>query len=97
MPQKGDPAIAGGMKILARLTPVGGQDYGYEARLIRALGSNPLKVLGIYRSGSEGGRIVPIDKGNDKEWRVPRGQEGEARDGELVEERVHWKPRRRPP
>ena len=34
MPQKGDTALAGGMKILARLTPVGGQDYGYEARLI---------------------------------------------------------------
>ncbi len=85
MPQKGDPALAGGMKILARLNPVGGQDYGYEARLIRALGSNPLKVLGIYRSGSEGGRIVPIDKGADKEWRVPRGHEFEARDGELVE------------
>jgi ribonuclease R len=85
MPQKGDPALAGGMKILARLQPVGGQDYGYEARLIRALGSNPLKVLGIFRVSSEGGRIMPIDKGSDKEWRVARGQEGDARDGELVE------------
>ncbi|MEO5620275.1 MAG: ribonuclease R, partial [Cypionkella sp.] len=85
VPQKGDVALAGGMKILARLAPVGGEDHQYEARLIRALGSNPLRVLGIFRAGSEGGRILPIDKGSDKEWRVARGQEGEAVDGELVE------------
>ncbi len=85
VPQKGDPALAGGMKILARLAPVGGEDHQYEARLIRALGSNPLRVLGIFRAGSEGGRILPIDKGSDKEWRVARGHEGEAVDGELVE------------
>jgi ribonuclease R len=85
LPQKGDPALAGGMKILARLTPVGGQDYGYQARLIRALGSNPLKLLGIFRSNAEGGRIVPIDKGADKEWRVGRDHTNDARDGELVE------------
>ena len=85
LPQKGDPALAAGMKILARLTPVGGEDHGYQARLIRALGSNPLKVLGVYRSGAEGGRIVPIDKGVDKEWKVARDNTNGARDGELVE------------
>ena len=85
LPQKGDPALAAGMKILARLTPVGGEDHGYQARLIRALGSNPLKVLGVYRSAAEGGRIVPIDKGVDKEWKVARDNTNGARDGELVE------------
>ncbi|MDZ4310370.1 MAG: ribonuclease R [Cypionkella sp.] len=85
IPQKGDPALAGGMKILARLAPVGGQDYGYQARLIRALGSNPLKLLGVFRSTAEGGRIVPIDKGVDKEWKVARDHTFDARDGELVE------------
>ena len=85
LPQKGDPALAGGMKILARLTPVGGQDYGYQARLIRALGSNPLKVLGVFRSTAEGGRIIPVDKGVDKEWKVARDHTFDARDGALVE------------
>lgn len=85
MPQKGDPALAAGMKILARLTPVGGEDHSYQARLIRALGSNPLKVLGVFRAGAEGGRIVPIDKGVDKEWKVARDHTADARDGELVE------------
>ena len=84
-PQKGDPALGAGMRILARLTKVAAEDHGYEARLIRALGANPLKVLGIFREGAEGGRILPIDKGSDKEWRVGRDFTGGARDGELVE------------
>ncbi len=84
-PQKGDPALGAGMRILARLTKVGGQDHDYEARLIRALGANPLKILGVFRSGAEGGRILPIDKGNDKEWRVSRDATAGAKDGELVE------------
>ena len=63
VPQKGDPALAAGMKILARLAPVAGEDHSYQARLIRALGSNPQKVLGVFRVSAEGGRIVPIDKG----------------------------------
>jgi ribonuclease R len=83
--KSGDPALGMGDRILARLEPVGGKDHAYEARLIRKLGSNPLKLLGIFRSESEGGRIVPVDKKNDKEWRVLPGGTMDARDGELVE------------
>ena len=83
--QKGDPALGAGDRILGRLTPVKGEGHAYEGRLIRRLGSNPLKVLGIYRDSHEGGRIVPIDKGQDKEWRVARDASNGARDGELVE------------
>ena len=85
VPQKGDPALGGGMRILARLVKVGAEDHGYEARLIRALGTTAHKVLGIFRKSAEGGRIQPIDKGSDKEWRVPRDGMAEAKDGELVE------------
>ncbi len=85
VPQKGDPALAAGDRILARLTPVAGEDHGHEARLIRRIGTNPLKLLGVFRENAEGGRIVPIDKGNDKEWRVGREFTAGARDGELVE------------
>lgn len=83
--KKSDPALGQGDRILARLEPVGGKDHDYEARLIRKLGSNPLKLLGIFRTDSEGGRIVPVDKKNDKEWRVLRDGTMDARDGELVE------------
>ena len=85
IPKKGDPAMGPGDKLLARLSEVNLEDREYEARLIRKLGSNAIKVLGIYRKGSDGGRIVPIDKGADKEWRVGRDDDLNARDGELVE------------
>ena len=85
VPKKGDPALGAGDRILARLARVDLDDHAYEARLIRALGSNPRKVLGVFRTGSEGGRIVPIDKGSDKEWRVAADMTAGAKDGELVE------------
>ena len=85
VPKKGDPALAEGDRILARLARVDLDDYTWEARLIRRIGSNPLKVLGVFRKGSEGGRILPIDKGQDKEWRVRAEDDLGARDGELVE------------
>lgn len=80
-----DPALGEGDKVLARLTEVKGEDHSYEGRLIRRIGTNPKRVLGLFRKGAEGGRIVPIDKGTDKEWSVPDGQENGAKDGELVE------------
>jgi ribonuclease R len=42
-------------------------------------------VLGVFRKGAEGGRILPIDKGDGKEWLVPDDATGGAKDGELVE------------
>jgi ribonuclease R len=83
--RKGDAALGEGDRILARLTQVTGEDHAYEARLIRKIGANPLKILGVFRAESEGGRIVPVDKGQDKEWRVTRDHTLDARDGELVE------------
>ena len=85
IPRKGDEALGAGDRILARLAEVSAPDHTYEARLIRKIGANPLKVLGIFRAGSDGGRILPIDKGSDKEWRVARDLTNGAKDGELVE------------
>jgi ribonuclease R len=80
-----DPALKVGDQILGRVQRVQNLDHQYEARLIRRIGTNPHKVLGVFRKGAEGGRILPIDKGNDKEWIVPAGAENGAKDGELVE------------
>ena len=77
--------MAPGDRILARLTAVQGEAYQYEGRLIRRIGTNPLKVLGVFRKRTEGGRIVPIDKGDGKEWEVLGDATGGAKDGELVE------------
>lgn len=84
-PRDSDPVLGEGDRILARLTEQRGQDVAYTARLIRKIGSNPLRILGVFRAGSEGGRIVPVDKGSDKEWTVAPGAENGAKDGELVE------------
>ncbi|MBY6092183.1 ribonuclease R [Maritimibacter alkaliphilus] len=84
-----DPALGPGDRILARLTlleedeRVG--DHQYDARLIRKIGTNPRRILGIFRKTAEGGRIVPIDKGADLEWLVPAGAIHGAKDGELIE------------
>ena len=85
IPRANDPALGAGDRILARLTEVRGEDHQYEARLIRRIGTNPLKILGVFRKGTQGGRIVPIDKGDGKEWQVPEDATGGAKDGELVE------------
>lgn len=85
IPRASDPALGPGDRILGRLQEVKGEDHHYEARLIRRIGQNPTRVLGVFRAGSEGGRILPIDKGDGKEWQVPAGATGGALDGELVE------------
>ncbi|MQY42023.1 ribonuclease R [Epibacterium sp. SM1969] len=78
-----DPALGRGDRILARLTQL--DDTTYEARLIRRIGTNPKRVLGIFRAGAEGGRIVPTDKASSQEWVVPVEGVLGAKDGELVE------------
>ena len=81
----GDPALAPGDRILARLDEVKSELHSYKARLIRRIGTSPGKILGIFRKSDSGGRIVPIDKGASREWHVPSGADGGAKDGELVE------------
>ncbi len=85
LPRDGDPAVGEGDRILARVTEVKGGDHDYDARLIRRIGTSPRKILGVFRKTAEGGRILPIDKGADREWLVPPGAIQNARDGELVE------------
>ncbi len=84
-PRKADAPVAEGDRILARVNEVRGEDYQYEARLIRKIGANPHKVIGIFRKATEGGRIIPIDKGSEKEWLVAADATQGAKDGELVE------------
>ena len=85
IPRASDPALGEGDRILARLTVVHEEDHNYEARLIRRIGTNPRRIVGIFRKGAEGGRIVPIDKAGSTEWLVTEGAVLGAKDGELVE------------
>lgn len=83
--RRADPALTAGDRILARLTEVTEEGYSHTGRLIRRIGAQPGKIVGIFRAGAEGGRILPIDKGANTEWIVPAGATGGARDGELIE------------
>jgi ribonuclease R len=85
VPRKADAPVAEGDRILARVNEVQGDGHDYEARLIRKIGTNPHKILGIFRKETEGGRLVPIDKGADKEWIIGRDATQGAQDGELIE------------
>ncbi|MDP5218308.1 ribonuclease R [Ruegeria sp. 2205SS24-7] len=85
LPRASDPALGEGDRILARLSVVHEEDHNYEARLIRRIGTNPRRVLGVFCKGAEGGRIVPIDKASGTDWLVSDGATLSAKDGELVE------------
>ncbi len=75
------PALGLGERILARLTEAGD---GYEARVIRRLGASAHKVLGVYREGERGGRIVPIDRKTKHEYIVDTRDRAGAKANELV-------------
>ncbi len=85
VPRASDPALGEGDRILARLTVVTAEDHNYEARLIRRIGTNPKRILGVFRKGAEGGRIVPVEKSQSTEWTVPEANRFGAKEGELVE------------
>ncbi len=83
--RKGDTSVGIGDRVLAKLQALPkGDTYDYEARVIKKLGATK-RVLGVYRQGSEGGRVVPVDKKADKEFRVDNANRHGAEDGELVE------------
>ncbi len=92
--QKGDPALKESDRILCRLSTSSDPEITYEARLIRRIGTDQEKIIGLFRLGSEGGRIVPVDKKSSLEWQVTKTDSLNAKDGELVEaERIGPKAR----
>ena len=97
----GSPAPAPGDRALMRVQPVQGAKPGepaYTGRVVKLLPRGKTQVLGIFRADPRGGgRIVPIDKKNVNrgELGVSPGDEGTARDGDLVAVEVlrDWPPR----
>ena len=78
----GQPGLAPGDRVLARLRSTGpGQ---YQGRTINRVSEAPSRVLGIFRPGHPDGRIIPTDRRSKAEWTVPRGQDAGAEANELV-------------
>ena len=86
-----------GDRILARVTTLEGPDvagYRFEAHALKRLPKDKRRLLGIFRADSGGGRaspsrgnggtIEPIDRKELRAWRIAPGDEGNAKDGDLV-------------
>jgi ribonuclease R len=80
--ERGAPALAPGERAVVRFNRIEGG--GYEARIIRALGGAPDRVLGIYRLGREGGRLEPTDRKLRNAFRILPANAAGARDGDIV-------------
>ncbi len=76
---RGQPALAPGQRVLARLKPIGGGKY--EGRTLKRLNDTPARVLGVFRAPD---RLVPTDRRAKAEWRIPAGETAGAEDGEIV-------------
>jgi ribonuclease R len=75
----GQPALAPGERVLARLKYIGGNKY--EGRTFKRLSrETPARILGVF----EEGRIIPTDRRQKADWRVPLDQMGGAKPGDIV-------------
>jgi ribonuclease R len=78
-----------GDRVLARITRLDEVDvegYRFEATPIKRLPREKQRLLGIFRAHPRGagGSIEPIDRKALRSWPVQKGDEGGARDGDLV-------------
>jgi ribonuclease R len=76
---RGQPALAPGQRVLAKLKPIGGGKY--EGRTLKRLSEEPGRVLGVFRAPD---RLVPTDRRAKAEWRIPPTDRAGAEDGEIV-------------
>jgi ribonuclease R len=81
---RGQPALAPGERVLAKLRQIAPGKY--EGRTLKRLTDAPGRVLGVYRPNPAGGggRIIPTDRRSKAEWNVPIGEAGGALAGEIV-------------
>ncbi len=80
--KQGQPALAPGDRVLARLKPAG--PGWWEGRTLRRVSETPGRVLGVFKKGRGENRIVPTDRRSKADWIVPPGQEGGAEADEIV-------------
>ena len=77
--RRGNPALAPGERVLARLSPIGPGKY--EGRTLKRLSDEPGRILGVLQASN---RLVPTDRRAKAEWLIPPGETGGAEPGEIV-------------
>ncbi len=77
-----------GDHIMARITKLDEVDvagFKFEGEAIKKLPRDQRRLLGVYRANSRGGgSIEPINRKELKSWPVHKGDEKDAKDGDLV-------------
>ncbi|MGE5538898.1 MAG: ribonuclease R [Gemmatimonas sp.] len=81
-PRDEGPAPAAGERILAKLRQ--DPDGGYDAFILRRLGSGPAEILGIFRLSDGRGRIDPTDRRAKSSFMVDGAHTKGAKPGDLV-------------
>jgi ribonuclease R len=85
---EGEAELGVGDRVLARIERLDEPDvegYRFEGHPLKRLPKEKRRLLGIYRATARGGgTIEPIDRKELRSWPVQKGDEGEARDGDLV-------------
>jgi len=94
VPRKPRPGeVAGiGDRALIKTEEIGtdGDAIRHRGRVIKLLDRAKQRVLGIFRTAPDGGRLVPIDKKNlGRELAIAATHAGGAHDGDLVAVEVH--------
>ena len=83
------PAPGVGARVLMRVDfdpGAGSKPPAYSGRVVKILDKMMARAFAVYRTAADGsGRAVPVDKkGAAREFVVPAGMAGEAKDGDLV-------------
>ncbi len=83
------PAPSVGARVLMRIDfdpDAGPKAPAYSGRVVKILDKMKARAFAVYRSAADGsGRAAPVDKkAASREYLVPAGMAGEARDGDLV-------------
>ncbi len=80
--------ISIGDSILARITELEEPDvdgFRFEASPIKRLPREKRRLIGIFRAHRNGGgSIEPVDRKQLRSWSIAKGDEGPAKDGDLV-------------
>lgn len=80
--RRGNPALAPGERVLARLNR--NEDKSYEGRTIRRIGAAAEKILGIYTLVEGQGRLKSTSRKAKGDYFIARGDALDAREGDLV-------------
>ena len=82
-----EASIGVGDRVLARINEIDDPSAGYrfEAFPIKRLPREKRRLIGIFRAHRNGGgSIEPVDRKQLRSWSIAKGDEGPAKDGDLV-------------